>query len=202
MLRQHQAARHVGAKLTSSRTCSSPAAAVASYRELTGHDDPEQAIGEAPPAGNAEWRASWRHAAEAASLAKTEVDDRQSTDGELHADRMAGQRAEPWAPPDVAGELREMQGAVAHFEQQADREADPELAGSYAGLAALVQDGEAELDAGQQQRIKWDAGHAAGQEAARRASDELARRGFIEPEPEPEPEPAASCCQGCRRSRA
>ena len=50
-----------------------------------------------------------------------------------------------------------------------------------------MQDREAELDAEQQQRIAWDAGHADGQEAARRATGELARRGVIEPEPEPEP---------------
>ncbi len=88
------------------------AAAVASYRELTGHDDAEHAIGEAPAASNAEWRASWRHAAQAAGLERTKVADREATDGELHADRMAGQRAEQQAPPDVADELREMQGAV------------------------------------------------------------------------------------------
>ena len=158
------------------------AAAVASYRELTGHDDAEQAIGEAPPAHNAEWRASWRHAPRPPGYDRTEVADRQATDGELHADRMAGQRAEPWAPPDVAEELREMQGAVSAWEQQADRETDPEQAASYAGLASLVQDREAELDAEQQQRIEWDTEHAAGQEAARRAAGELARRGIIEPE--------------------
>ena len=163
------------------------AAAVASYRELTGHDDAAQAIGEAPAASNAEWRASWRHAAEAAGLNATEVADRQTTDGELHADRMAGQRAEQHTPPDVADELREMQGAVSVWERRADRETDPEQAASYAGLASLVQDREAELDAEQQQRIAWDAGHADGQEAARRATGELARRGVIEPEPEPEP---------------
>ena len=100
---------------------------------------------------------------------------------------MAGQRAEPWAPPDVAGELREMQGAVSGWEQQADRETDPEQAAAYAGLASLVQDREAELDAEQQQRIDWDAAHSAEHEAARRATSELQRRALIEPEPEPEP---------------
>ena len=56
----------------------------------------------------------------------------------------------------------------------------------------MCRTGEAELDAEQQKRIDWDAGHAAAQEAARRAAGELARRGIIEPEPEPEPEPAVS----------
>ena len=168
------------------------AAAVASYRELTGHDDPDVAVGEAPAAGNAEWRASWRHAAQAAGYDGAEVAGREATEGELQADRMAGQRAEQHAPPDVADELREMQGAVSGWERQADRENDPEQAASYAGLASLVQDREAELDAGQQQRIAWDARHAAGQEAARRAADELARRGIIEPGPGLEPEPEVS----------
>ena len=170
-------------------------AAVASYRELTGHDDPEQAIGEAPPAGNAEWRASWRHAAQAAGLGETDVADRQATDGELHADRMAGQRAEPWAPPDVADKLRKLQGALAHLERREGRETDPERAASYAQRASLVQDGEAELDAEQQQRIAWESGHAAGQEGARRATGELQRRGIIEPEPVPEPEPAVAAAE-------
>ena len=178
------------------------AAAVASYRELTGHDDPEHAIGEAPPADNAEWRASWRHAAQAAGLGETEVADRQATDGELHADRMAGQRAEPRAPPDVGDDLRELQGALAHLERRDGRETDPERAASYAERASLVQDGEAELDAGQQKRIEWDTEHAAGQEAARRATGELARRGVIEPEPEPEPEPRVPRRTGRRAATA
>ena len=165
------------------------AAAVASYRELTGHDDPDLAIGEAPPANNAEWRASWRHAAQAAGYHATEVADRQATDGELLADRMADQRAEQHAPPDVGDELRHLQGALALLEQQAEAEPDPERAAVHAERAAIVQDGEAELDAAQQKRIDWDAQHAAEQEAARRADGELARRGVIQPEPEPEPEP-------------
>ena len=163
------------------------AAAVASYRELTGHDDAEHAIGEAPPAGNAEWRAAWRHAARAAGLDETEVADRQATDGELLADRMADERAEQWAPPDVGDALRHLQGALAHLEQQAASETDPERAAVHAERASLVQDGEAELDAGQQKRIEWDAEHAAGQQAAHRATGELTRRGVIEPEAEPEP---------------
>jgi len=168
------------------------AAAVASYRELTGHDDPEQGIGEAPPAWNAEWRASWRQAAQAVGYDRTEVAHREATDGELHADRMAGQRAAAQAPPDVAEELRYLQGALAHLEQQEVRETDPERVASSAERAALIQDGEAELDAEQQQRIEWDTEHTADQEAARHATGELQRRGIIEPGPEPEPEPAMS----------
>ena len=164
------------------------AAAVSAYRELTGHDNPEIPIGEAPAANNAEWRASWRHAARAAGLDETEVADRQATDGELLADRMAGQRAEQHAPPDVGDDLRHLQGALAHFEQQADLEPDPERAAVHAERASLVQAGEAELDAEQQQRIDWDTERAGERAAARRADGELARRGVIEPEPRPEPE--------------
>ena len=107
---------------------------------------------------------------------------------------MAGQRAAAQAPPDVAEELRYLQGALAHLEQQEGRETDPERVASSAERAALIQDGEAELDAEQQQRIEWDTEHAADQEAARHATGELQRRGIIEPgpEPEPEPEPAVS----------
>ena len=108
---------------------------------------------------------------------------------------MAAERAEAQAPPDLTDELRKLQGAVTRLEQQEGRETDPDRAAKWAQRASLVQDGEAELDAGQQQRIDWDTKHAAGQEAARRAANELERRGIIEPETEPEPAPAVSAAE-------
>jgi conjugative relaxase-like TrwC/TraI family protein len=81
------------------------AAPVAAYREMYGHDDPQEAIGPEPSANAPEQRAAW-HAA-FASLGPAEgVDVRGEPDGRLLLMRSTYQHETAWAPRFVGDELR------------------------------------------------------------------------------------------------
>jgi AAA domain len=83
------------------------AGAVAAYREERGYADEIEGIGPAPERTSPEQRASWQSAYVALRMPDAARDLAPATDGELWARRAAYERETRWAPPYVAGELRE-----------------------------------------------------------------------------------------------
>jgi hypothetical protein len=90
--------------------------AVAAYREERGYPGEIEAIGTAPERASPEQRASWHSAYVALRMPDESRDIAAASDGELWASRGAYQRETKWAPPYVAGELRE-----AHLAEDAYR---------------------------------------------------------------------------------
>ena len=72
------------------------AGTVAAHRELTGHDDPERALGDAPKPGQVETYASWRAAWLALGRPKADADELEMTDGRLYARVRAYDREKLW----------------------------------------------------------------------------------------------------------
>lgn len=102
------------------------AGVVAAYRELRGHDDQSDALGQAPKAGQVEqyaaYRAAWR------ALGRPEVDRaiHEKTDGQLRMWVRAWQREQAWGPRYVGHELAGTRQAAAHQHQTAAlRRAEP-----------------------------------------------------------------------------
>jgi conjugative relaxase-like TrwC/TraI family protein len=87
----------------------SRAGTVAAYREERGYTDPVEAIGPAPERGSPEQRTSWHAAYVALRMPEESREIAAATDGELWARRAAYERDTAWAPPYVAGELRDAQ---------------------------------------------------------------------------------------------
>ena len=106
------------------------AAAVAAYREERGYAHETDAIGPAPERGSPEQRASWHAAYTALGMPDEAARSQPRRDGELWARRAAYERDAAWAPPYVAGELRE-----AHIAEDTYR-ADAVLAWHRADAAA------------------------------------------------------------------
>ena len=79
----------------------------AAYREERGYSHETEAIGPAPERGSPEQRASWHAAYVALRMPDEAREVMAATDGELWARRAAYERETKWAPPYVAGELRE-----------------------------------------------------------------------------------------------
>jgi conjugative relaxase-like TrwC/TraI family protein len=82
------------------------ASAAAAYREERGYAHDTDAIGPAPERGSPEQRASW-HTAYIALRMPENRDVAAASDGELWVRRAAYARETAWAPPYVAGELRD-----------------------------------------------------------------------------------------------
>ena len=106
------------------------AGAAAAYREESGYADESEAIGPAPERASPEQRASWNVAFTALGLPDQSREVASASDGELWARRAAFDRDLRWAPPYVAGELRE-----AHLAEDSYR-ADAILAWHRADAAA------------------------------------------------------------------
>jgi len=83
------------------------AGAVAAYREERGYACETDAIGPAPQRGSPEQRASWHAAYSALRMPEEGREVAALNDGELWARRSAYARDVEWAPPYVAGELRD-----------------------------------------------------------------------------------------------
>lgn len=102
------------------------AAPVAAYREMYGHEDPQEAIGPEPSASSPEQRAAW-HAA-FASLGPAEgVDVRGEPDGRLLLMRSTYAHETAWAPRFAGDELRLSRLGASNFSHTATR-ADAEAA--------------------------------------------------------------------------
>jgi hypothetical protein len=105
------------------------AAAVAAYRELSGHAGDADALGPAPKPGQVEayaaYRAVWR------ALGRPEVHREESelSDGQLRMRVRAWEREKPWAPRYVGNELAgTRQAAVHHHQTAAFRAAEADAA--------------------------------------------------------------------------
>lgn len=168
------------------------ASMAASWREMSAHVDPVDAVGPAPSATWAPERyALWRSGAEALGLANVGPAERDMTDGQLRARVEAWEREERWAPPYVAEDLSAVSAAAAEAQRaavtlgaEAEAEADPgraemlrrevELAESD---AARYSEQVGQLDTSDTKRAEWFAHTAPTRENAHRARDELGARG-------------------------
>jgi hypothetical protein len=93
----------------------------AAYREERGYAHESDAIGPAPERAAPEQRASWHAACTALHLSGQQRETATMTDGELWAQRDAYTRETAWAPPHVAGELREAHLAEDRYRAEAVR---------------------------------------------------------------------------------
>lgn len=165
------------------------AGAVAAYRELTGHADPDRAIGREPAAPEA--RAAWHAAASALGADPAQLDLARKSDGDLHAIRARYRRELAWAPPHVGDELRatalsrrehaaEASIAAAYAESAADtrtRTAAAARAQKHRRLAEELAVREEKLTAAADRRTRWHESTTEIREAAITATEELRRRG-------------------------
>jgi hypothetical protein len=108
------------------------AGVVAAYREERGYAHDTDALGPAPDRGSPEQRASWHAAYTALRLPDQHRDTAAATDGQLWAWRDTYARDTAWAPPYVAGDLRDAHLAedayradAIHAWHQADAATDP-----------------------------------------------------------------------------
>lgn len=160
------------------------AGAVAAWREMHGHTDPDNPIGREPAAPEA--RAAWRTAAAALGLDGAGLDLAARDDGELHAARAAWERELAWAPPYAGDRLRETalaareaqrEAVIARHRAQAfggpqDRDRAAQLQREATVLARRVR----RLEKADAARAAWYQATTATREAADAATAELARR--------------------------
>lgn len=168
------------------------AAAVAGHRELTGHDDPTDALGPAPKRGQVETYASWRSAWRALGRPEADRDELELSDGQLRIRVRTATREKAWAPRYVANELAGTRQAAdthrrtatvraAEAANTADpaRRADLERhAAGAAALASALEERVTELQQVEQARGHWLAHTAATRANADRATAEVAARGI------------------------
>ena len=175
------------------------AGAVAAHRELTGHDDPDTAIGAPPKPGQVEAYASWRSAWTALGRPESDRDELELSEGQLRVRVRAYEREKTWAPRYVANELAgTRRAAETHRETAALRTAEAATAGpderadlqqqaaEAAALAATLDQRAAELQVIDDARARWLAHTAGSRVVADRAADELANRHAAAEAPEPE----------------
>jgi conjugative relaxase-like TrwC/TraI family protein len=173
------------------------AGVIAAHRELSGHDDPDIALGAAPPPGQVEAHASWTAAWRA--LDRPAGDDEGAmSDGQLRMRVRAYEREQAWAPRQVANELagtiqaRDHQRSMAtRLAAEADITTDAQVrarlgreAGQAGALADTLGTQVAELEQLGHERGLWLA-HTAGTRAAYdRARQELLNRRALDERPE------------------
>jgi len=167
------------------------AAAVEAHRELTGHDDPAQALPRPPKPGQVETYASWRAAWRALDRDEADRAEAEMSDGQLRVRVRAYQREEAWAPdyvaPDLSGtrqaaqrhrtdaQLRSAEADAATDE--ARREQLHREAVESAAVADVLDRQAAQLDKADEIRARWYAHTANTRAAEQRARHELAVRG-------------------------
>ena len=166
------------------------AGAVAAHRELTGHDDPTDALGPAPKAGQVEEYASWRSAWRALGRPEADRAEAEMSNGQLRIRVRAYEREKTWAPAYVANELAgTRQAADKHRREasvrraEAEQAADPDqrtellqLAVQADALVSTLDEQAAVLDEADLARGEWYAHTAATRDAASRAQAELSAR--------------------------
>ncbi|MDQ3762169.1 MAG: relaxase domain-containing protein [Actinomycetota bacterium] len=162
------------------------------YRELVGHDDAADALGDAPSAVLAEKHAMWRAGHEALGLSSAGPEEREASEGLLRMRVAALEREEAWAPAYVADELAAVSLAEAQAREtsvvcSAKSLAEPDSERS-AMLRDEAQQAAAELDTLREQRVAleradleramWSAKTAVTRDKAEAARDELSARGM------------------------
>ncbi|MGH3847033.1 MAG: hypothetical protein ACRDS0_37280, partial [Pseudonocardiaceae bacterium] len=163
----------------------------AAYREMVGHDDPADALGDAPPAGLPEKNAIWRAGHAALNLPAAGAEQRGASEGLLRAQVAALAREEAWAPAYVAAELTAVSQAQDRAREtsvvcgaKADAETDTEQAAALrteaeqaAEQLAVLTGQRAALEQADLDRAMWAVRNAVTKDKAEAARDELAARG-------------------------
>ena len=166
------------------------AGVAAAHRELVGYDDPADALGPAPKAGQVEAYASWRSAWRALGRPGADRAEAEMSTGQLLIRVRAYEREKTWAPAYVANELAGTRQAAdrhrheatvrrAEAEHADDPDRRPELlqrADEADALAATLDDQTSALDEADLVRGEWYAHTAETRAAANRARAELSAR--------------------------
>lgn len=166
------------------------AAAVAAYREVTGHDDPAEALGPVPKPGQVESYASYRAAWHALGRPRADRDELELSDGQLRMRIRAAEREEAWAPRYVANELAGTRQAAEQHRRAAELHAAEAAAATDAEeqarleqqareareLAEILDQRTTELEVVDQARAQWLAHTAETRAAKERAVAALAER--------------------------
>ena len=171
------------------------AASVAAYRELVGHHDESDPLGQPPKPGQVEtyaaWRAAWR------ALGRPEADraEAEMSTGQLRVRIRAYDREKAWAPDYVANQLAgTRQAADKHrhdatlWDAQAAATTEHDTAARLRdesaksdALATALDDRAAQLAEADEGRAAWYAHTAATRAAAERAAAELTARQADQP---------------------
>jgi conjugative relaxase-like TrwC/TraI family protein len=178
------------------------AGTVAAHREVMGHDATDEALGQAPKAGQVEQYASWRAAWRALGRPEADRAEAEMSNGQLRVRVRAYEREKAWAPPYVGEELagtrqaseRERRSAALRF-AEADGSDDAATcerlrteAEQAKALAAALAARAAELQIADDARAVWLAHTAETCAAADRAKLELDARGIDNGDDGPTPE--------------
>jgi len=175
------------------------AASIGAYRELSGHDNPDDPIGPEPAAGAPDLRAVW-HEVLAALGPADGPDVRGMPDGMLLHLRDTYPVETAWAPPWAGDELRQSRAAARDARLAALRwaaEADAasrqgeneqaarhqELAASYQAMHQAYREREITFAAGMEDRADWERATRRQRQLAVAADGELRRRHPAEPWP-------------------
>lgn len=165
----------------------------AAHRELVGHDDAADALGDPPPALLLEKRAMWATAHAALGLPDRGPDERAASDGQLRARVVAAERARAWAPRWVgdalaaaAEKLEDVRASASLLMARAragggeDGDVDPELAAAAeeaAREADKLEQTVAQLRMADDVRTRWALHEAVTIDEGERADVELEARG-------------------------
>ncbi|NYD39861.1 MobF family relaxase [Actinomycetospora corticicola] len=175
------------------------AAAVAGWRELNDHEDPNDALGPAPSPGQVEAYASFRAAWRALGRPEIDREELELSDGQLRVRVRAHQREAAWAPRYVGNELAGTRQAADRAEQDAQlRRAEAETRADEQERAQALREAEEarslaetlraraeELSELDDARSQWLAHTSGTRAAADRAKAELAARHADDVDPEP-----------------
>ncbi|MEJ2862589.1 MobF family relaxase [Actinomycetospora flava] len=175
------------------------AAAIAAWRELSGHDSSEDALGAAPAPGQVEAYASYRAAWRALGRPEIDREELELSDGQLRVRIRAHEREAAWAPRYVANELAGTHQTATRTRQdaelrraEADAATDPDEkvrlgheADQTGTLATSLESRARELAELDDIRSQWLAHTAGTRAAAERAKAELAARHADDTDPEP-----------------
>ncbi len=163
----------------------------ASYRELTGREDPGDALGSAPPSGTPELHSLWRAAHSAMDLPDATTAEREASTGLLRVWVNAWERERLWAPEYVADKLaattqsmERAQDDATIWRVRAEHTTDPDEAATLRAEAATaatkveeLSTRVAELTAADEVQVRYYTATAATRDAAERARFELGNRG-------------------------
>lgn len=154
---------------------------IAAYREGTGWDDPERAIGQAPGVTSTERRALWWGAWEASGRPEATRDEATLSDGQLLVRMAAWEREKMWAPPHADASLKKAELDAERARQDAilaraqgdeqtawEREQEADRRSAVARGMAKVAEG----------RAAWTVATAQTQATAEASSREAERRGI------------------------
>jgi hypothetical protein len=176
------------------------AASVAAYRELVGHDDNSDPLGQPPKPGQVETYAAWRAAWRALGRPEAARAETEMSTGQLRVRIRAYDREKVWAPDHVANQLAGTRQAADKHRHDAtlwDARAAATIehdtaarlrdeAAKSAALAKTLDDRASELAEADETRAAWYAHTAETRAAAERAAAELTNR-QADQRPEPPP---------------